>query len=83
MRPSIRFGLVVASMLALLGAPGASADTLPPTLTVATNLRVLTEEYRAFYAEKLLSGRAPGAAECKRLKEQVIHDYELKGVTGE
>src|SRR5437667_10551392 len=33
MRPSIRFGLVVASMLALLGAPGASADTLPPTLT--------------------------------------------------
>lgn len=47
---------------------------------------VLVEEYRAFYAEALWVAqqkgrRTLGAAECKEIKEGVIHDYGLKDVT--
>lgn len=42
---------------------------------------IFIEEYRAFYAEALFAGHKPDAAECRRIKEGVIHDYALKDVS--
>ncbi|MEW5847255.1 MAG: hypothetical protein AB2A00_00525 [Myxococcota bacterium] len=42
---------------------------------------ILVEEYRAVYAEALLSGRTPTKAQCRELKEGVIRDYGLTGVS--
>jgi hypothetical protein len=45
--------------------------------------QTLVEEYRAFYAERLFAGLPLGPAECKKLKEGVIRDYNLVGVTAD
>lgn len=42
--------------------------------------KILVEEYRAFYAQSLLDGPMKPAA-CRALKERVIRDYGLTGVT--
>jgi hypothetical protein len=47
---------------------------------------ILAEEYRAFYAEALFAAQMKGkrtlsAADCKDIKEGVIHDYNLKNVS--
>jgi len=41
----------------------------------------LLEEYRAHYAERVALGVEMTPARCKRLKQHVIHTYELRGVT--
>jgi hypothetical protein len=42
---------------------------------------VLVEEYRAFYAEALFRGESLTAKHCKEIKEGVIRDYGLQGVS--
>ena len=42
---------------------------------------ILREEYRAFYAERLLAGEQMTPAKCRALKVSVIRDYELKKVS--
>jgi len=46
-----------------------------------TQKGILREEYRAFYAEKLLSRARMDRAACRALKAKVIKDYQLKRVT--
>ncbi|MBI1949413.1 MAG: hypothetical protein HYS27_27250 [Deltaproteobacteria bacterium] len=46
-----------------------------------TDQQILVEEYRAFYAERVFTGQPLSAAACRALKERVIADYGLKGVT--
>ena len=41
----------------------------------------LVEEYRAFLAEDLAVGEMPSPTRLRALKERVIRDYELSGVT--
>ena len=41
----------------------------------------LLEEYRSFYAEKRFAGVDMTPARCKALKQYIIREYELKGVT--
>lgn len=43
--------------------------------------QILVEEYRAFYAERVFAKEPLSAAACRALKEQVIADYNLQGVT--
>jgi hypothetical protein len=43
--------------------------------------QTLVEEYRAFYAESLFVGDKMTPRACRELKERVIADYLLKGVT--
>ena len=41
----------------------------------------LVEEYRAHYAERVALGVEMTPARCKRLKQDIIREYELAGVT--
>lgn len=43
--------------------------------------QILVEEYRAFYAERMFAKQSLAPAACKALKERVIADYNLGGVT--
>lgn len=43
--------------------------------------QILVEEYRAFYAERLFAKESVSAAACRALKDEVIADYHLQGVT--
>ncbi|MDP2340901.1 MAG: hypothetical protein Q8O67_08090 [Deltaproteobacteria bacterium] len=75
-------------------APGLSPKELAATLVHEVNhvrnrseeeyrgpKAVLVEEYRAFYAEALFRGDPLTARHCREIKEGVIRDYGLKGVT--
>lgn len=42
---------------------------------------ILVEEYRAFYSERLFGGLSLTPAACRALKERVIADYNLRGVS--
>ncbi len=42
---------------------------------------IFVEEYRAFYCEALFRGEQPTAARCRAIKEGVIRDYGLSGVS--
>jgi hypothetical protein len=42
---------------------------------------ILLEEYRALYAEKLLAGASMTKERCRRLKQGLIRDYGIRGVT--
>ena len=42
---------------------------------------LLREEYRALYAERLLAGTPMTAARCLALKQSLIHNYGIHGVT--
>lgn len=44
---------------------------------------VLLEEYRSFYAEQRFAGVEMTPARCRALKQYVIREYQLKGVTPE
>ncbi|MBX7097592.1 MAG: hypothetical protein K1X89_07765 [Myxococcaceae bacterium] len=44
---------------------------------------VLREEYRAFLAARLATGEVMTPRKCRLLKEQVISNYELDGVTAD
>lgn len=41
----------------------------------------LLEEYRSFYAERRFAGVEMTPARCRTLKQYIIREYELKGVT--
>lgn len=43
--------------------------------------QILVEEYRAFYSERVFAKQSLSPAACKALKERVITDYNLRGVT--
>jgi hypothetical protein len=48
----------------------------------ATPKDALREEYRAFYCEDWVrTGKTPTKARCQEIKENVIRDYALKGVS--
>jgi len=72
---------------------GQTAESLAATLVHEVNhvinaseenyrsdLSMLVEEYRAFYAEELFKGREMTPERCRRLKESVIRDYGLDDV---
>jgi hypothetical protein len=42
---------------------------------------IFVEEYRAFYSEALFRGEKLTPAKCRSIKEGVIRDYDLKGVS--
>lgn len=77
-------------------APGQSARDLAATLVHEVNHvrnkseesyrsheAIFVEEYRAFYSEALFRGEKLTPARCKEIKEGVIRDYQLKGVTAD
>lgn len=43
--------------------------------------QILVEEYRAFYSERMFAKQALTPMACRALKERVIADYNLRGVT--
>ncbi|MBN2360036.1 MAG: hypothetical protein JXR83_11340 [Deltaproteobacteria bacterium] len=74
--------------------PGQTPDALATTLVHEVNhiinrseenyrsaAGIFVEEYRAYYAEQLFRGIEMTRARCRALKEQVIRDYQLVGVS--
>lgn len=75
-------------------APGLSPKELASTIVHEVNhvlnqseqryrgdKQILVEEYRAFYAERVFGRESLSPAACRALKERVIADYSLSGVT--